>query len=111
MTTPESAMGERLRIRLMFEWGGGALWCGNEATLARLSVGPVEDKLPLSTTTRARLSEMTRWHDTALNWDYPPDPGPWEDGEYKRFDDAANSLLAVIQKELGAEFKVVYEKL
>ncbi|SDB35888.1 hypothetical protein SAMN03159290_02623 [Pseudomonas sp. NFACC13-1] len=54
---------------------------------------------------------MTRWHDTDLNWDYPPDPGPWEAAEYTEFDDAAEALIAAIQKELGAGFGVVYEML
>lgn len=104
-------MTERFRIRLMFEWGGGALWCGNEATLAKFSAGPIEEKLPLRATTIERLGHMTRWHDTALNWDYPPDPGPWEAVEYKKFDDAAEALLAVIQEELGIGFEVIYERL
>jgi hypothetical protein len=61
-------------------------------------VGSIEEKLPLSATTLERLGEMTRWHDTALNWDYPPDPGPWETAEYTEFDDAAEALLAAIQR-------------
>jgi hypothetical protein len=104
-------MAERFRIRLMFEWGGGALWCGNQVALATFSVGSIEEKLPLSATTLERLSVMTRWHDTALNWEYPPDPGPWNAAEYTEFDDAAEALLAAIQEELGAEFEVVYERL
>lgn len=104
-------MAERFRIRLMFEWGGGALWCGNDAALARFSVGSIEEKLLLSPTTLERLGEMTRWHDTALNWDYPPDPGPWTVADYKKFDDAAEALLGAIQQELGAGFEVIYERL
>ncbi|WP_221033409.1 hypothetical protein, partial [Pseudomonas cichorii] len=103
-------MPEIFRIRLMFEWGGGALWCGNEAALARFSVGPIEEKLPLSSTTLERLDEMTCLHDRALNWDYPPDPGTWSAAEYIEFDDAAETLLAVIQEELGIGFEVVYER-
>ncbi|MCD5976739.1 hypothetical protein [Pseudomonas quasicaspiana] len=104
-------MVERILIRLMFEWGGGALWCGNEAALSRFSVGSIEETLPLSTATLERRAEMTLWHDKALNWDYPPDPGPWGAAEYAEFDDAANALLAVIREELGPSFDVVYEKL
>lgn len=95
----------------MFAWGGGALWCGNEAALAQFSVGSIEEKLPLNAITLERLGGMTRWHDTDLNWDYPPDPGPWEAAEYTEFDDAAEALIAAIQKELGAGFGVVYEML
>ncbi|MPT17790.1 MAG: hypothetical protein E2579_08535 [Pseudomonas sp.] len=41
-------MSEVFRIRLMFEWGGGSLWCGNEAALKQFDVGPIEEILPLS---------------------------------------------------------------
>ncbi|WP_025168309.1 hypothetical protein [Pseudomonas syringae] len=104
-------MAERFRIRLFFEWGGGALWCGNEVALERFSVGPIEEKLSLSANNLERLGEMTRWHDTALNWEYPLDPSPWESAEYTEFDDAAEAMRAAIQEELGVEFEVVYEKL
>ncbi|MHC8343692.1 hypothetical protein [Pseudomonas sp. RT6P73] len=104
-------MKQKFVIRLMFEWGGGVLWCGNEAAREQFSVGPIEDQLPLTDKTRTSLNELTRWHDTSLNWDYPPDPGPWESEEYTRFDSAAHALLATIQIELGSNFEVVYEKL
>lgn len=96
------------RIRLMFEWGGGTLWSGNDAALARYDVGAIEDVLPLSADTRARLDEMTVWHDQSLNWEYPPDPGPWTPDEEARFAAAAEVLRAAIQEELGPEFEVVY---
>ncbi|CAN7550856.1 MULTISPECIES: hypothetical protein [unclassified Pseudomonas] len=104
-------MRQRFLIRLMFEWGGGVLWCGNEAAREQFSVGPIEDRLALTDKTRTCLDEMTHWHDTSLNWDYPPDPGPWEMEEYERFDSAANALLTIIQTELGPEYEVIYEKL
>jgi hypothetical protein len=95
----------------MFEWGGGSLWCGNDAARDRFDVGPVEDLLPLSAATRRRLDELSQWHDGSLNRDYPPDPGPWEAEEHARFDQAAEELRAVIQSELGPEFEIVYERL
>lgn len=98
----------RYRIRLMFEWGCGALWCGNQAALDRFDVGPIEDRLPLTARTRERLDEMGVWHDQSLNWEYPPDPGPWTPDEEARFAAAAQVLLATIQEELGPEFEVVY---
>jgi hypothetical protein len=101
-------MGKRFVVRLMFEWGGGCLWCGNDAARAAFDVGPIEDVLPLSPTTRRRLSELSTWHDGSLNWDYPPDPGPWSPAESEQFERAATEALAVVQSELGPEFEVVY---
>lgn len=65
----------------------------------------------MSTATLESLAEMTHWHDKALNWDYPPDPGPWNAAENAEFDDAAKVLLALIREELGPGFDVVYEQL
>jgi hypothetical protein len=102
---------EPYRLRLMFEWGGGCLWCDNDAARAAFDVGPIEDRLPLSQQTRHRLDALSEWHDKALNWEYPPDSGPWTSEEYAQFDQAAKAILAVIQAELGASFEVPYSPL
>lgn len=62
-------------VRLMFEWRGGSLGCGNDAARDAFGVGHIEDELPLSDATRQRLEELSVWHDTALDWD---DPGGCE---------------------------------
>jgi hypothetical protein len=101
----------RYRLRLMFEWGGGCLWTGNDAALAAFDVGHVEDKLPLSDETRRRLEELSVWHDTALDWDDPGGPSPWTPEEEERFDRAAGELLETIRAELGPDFQVDYRGL
>jgi len=103
--------GARYRIRLMFEWGGGTLWCGNEAALERFDVGPIEERLPLSPETRRALDELSLWHDRSLDWDDPTAPSPWTAEEDARFDEAAEELRATIQSELGPKFEVVYRPL
>ena len=101
----------RYHIRLMFEWGGGCLWCGNDAARDAFDVGPIEDRLPLSDATRQRLEELTRWHDTSLDWDDPAGNGPWPPDEYERFDRAAGEILDTIRLQLGQEFLVEYTRL
>jgi hypothetical protein len=101
----------RYRIRLMFEWGGGSLWCGNDVAQSRFGVGPIEGRLPLSAATCERLDELSRWHDRSLNEEYPPDPGPWTAEEEARFAAAAEELRAAIQAEMGEDFDVTYEPL
>lgn len=49
------------------------------------------------------------WHDTALNWEYPPDPGPWRQEECDRFNKKARELYVRICKELEGRYVVVYE--
>lgn len=97
------------KIRLMFEWGGGCIWCGNEAALKRFDVGPIEEKLSLPEIIIQELQTLSTWHDKALDWDYPPDPSPWSQEEFQEFEVAAQSMLTKLQIELGADFEVVYE--
>jgi hypothetical protein len=104
----EAMPNERYLVRLMFEWGGGCFWGGNEAASSAFGVGPIEDRLPLSPATREKLAELSAWHDTSLNRDYPPDPGPWPRSEYERFEKAVGEVLPVLRSELGPVFKIVY---
>lgn len=95
----------------MFEWGGGCLWCGNDAARNAFDAGPIDDRLPLSPETRTRLDELSAWHDTSLDWDHPAGPGPWPPGEYTRFDRAAMEILERIHAQLGPDFAVDYTRL
>jgi hypothetical protein len=107
----ETPAAPRYRLRLMFEWGGGCLWAGNDAALAAFDVGHIEDELPLSAETLARLEELSAWHDSSLNWDDPAGPGPWTPGEYEDFERAVAELLQTIRAELGPEFQVDYRRM
>jgi hypothetical protein len=104
-------MPARYVVRLMFEWGGGCLWCGNDAARQAFDVGSIEDRLPLSAETLRRLDELSVWHDTSLDWDDPASPGPWRPEEFERFDAAAAEILARIRAELGPDFQVDYRRL
>ena len=98
----------RFVMELMFEWGGGCLWCCNDAARATFGVGPAENRLPLTSATRQQLAELSAWHDDALDWEYPPKPSPWPPGERERFERAAVEVLALVRSELGTEFEVAY---
>jgi hypothetical protein len=64
-------------------------------------------RLPLSPATAARIHAMCTWYQEALNWDYPPDPGPWRHEECDRFNREAAILLEAVRGELGDGFKVI----
>jgi hypothetical protein len=98
----------RYHLRLMFEWGGGCLWCVNKAAREAFDIDHVEDRLPLSDETRRRLEELSVWHDTALDWDDPGGPSPWAPGEYEDFEQAAGEVLQQVRAELGPDFEVSY---
>ncbi len=98
------------RIRLFFEWGGGALWCGNDAALQRFDVGPIEGRLGLPADLLARINTLSAHHDTALNWADPREPGPWSPGDFDKFCQDVEALRIEIAKALGPEFEVVNEQ-
>jgi hypothetical protein len=100
----------QIRIRLFFEWGGGALWCGNEAALQLYDVGPVEQKLHLPAALLARIHAMSEHHDSALNWSDPKEPGSWSEADYAEFCGQIEQLRADVAEALGPAFTVVNEQ-
>jgi hypothetical protein len=100
----------RYKIRFWFEWRGGCFWSANKEALERFGYPICPERLPLSPETVARAKELGAWHDTALNWDYPPDPGPWRQEECDRFNSAAKEFFEVVSEELGDEFELVNEQ-
>ncbi len=58
-------------IRLMFEWGGSCLWGMNDAAKAEYGYSEIEKKLPLSNEVKNKLASLSKWHDTALDWNSP----------------------------------------
>jgi hypothetical protein len=102
----------KYHLRYFFDWSGGCLWPGNDLATRDFGAGPLDVAtcpLPLSARTVERCRQLSEWHDTSLNWDYPPDPGPWRKTECDRFNNEATKLLADIRRELGASFHVLNE--
>ena len=99
------------QLRYAFEWGGGCLWADGDAALGRFGFGALDYRgpcpLPLAPATLERCQRLAEWHDTSLNWAYPPAPGPWRQGECDRFNAAAAEVLADIRRELGPDFQVI----
>ncbi|GLV60203.1 hypothetical protein KDH_70250 [Dictyobacter sp. S3.2.2.5] len=94
-------------IRYWFEWAAECFWSVNDAARERFGYAIIPEALPLSAQTIELVNELISWHDHALNWEYPPDPGPWRQEECDRFNQAARNLLATIRQELGEQFEVI----
>lgn len=99
---------EPYSLNLMFEWGGGCLWCNDDVTKERYGSGPIESVLPLSNKIKSELEELTEWHNHALDWNDPAGPSPWSDDEFEKFDKQALELLQTIQNELGKSYIIKY---
>ena len=85
------------------------LWSVNDAALDTFGYSIDLACLPLAAQTVARVRDICKWHDTALNQEYPPDLGPWDADECERSNAAAQQLLADLRSELGSDFEIVDE--
>jgi len=100
----------RYKIRFFFDWQCTPFWSGNDEARERFDYPIQPEKLPLSQENIKKTYELSNWHDEALNWEYPPDPGPWRQDECNRFNAAANQLFESVHAELGEEFELVNEQ-
>ncbi len=94
--------------RLFFDAGSGTLlWAAAEDQAVWNY--PVDlARLPVSTALRAELERLVTDYDTSLNWDYPPDPGPWDEQRCREFNDAVRAAIASLRDELP-DWRVVDE--
>lgn len=102
-------MTAEFRLRYFFDWNCYPLWSANDAARNVFGYHVELKDLPISDQTVARIREICAWHDTALNWEYPPDPGPWGAEECERFNAAARGLLVDLRQELGPVYEIVDE--
>ncbi|WP_088890572.1 hypothetical protein [Leptolyngbya ohadii] len=100
---------ERYQIRFFYDWGcGWPFWSGNDAATVKFPEYCIDPKkLGLSEKTCERIDALGVWHDTALNWNYPPDPSPWRQEECDRFNAAVDDLVETIRAELGEEYELL----
>jgi hypothetical protein len=98
----------KYKLRFWIKWGSDS--CLDDVTRNALGGGvsyiDLQD-LPFSVGTAARITELCAWYQESLNWDYPPDPGPWRQAECDRFNAAVLALLPIVTAELGEDFEVI----
>lgn len=95
--------------RFFFDAGSGTLLWAAPEDQAEWGYPVDLDRLPVGPELRAALVELVDRYDTSLNWDYPPDPGPWSDAENERFNADVRRVLARLRAELGTAWKIVDE--
>lgn len=95
------------RLRYRFEPGAGVcFWAGDDATEARFGLAVQSTDLPLPENTRRRLEYLVAWFDTSIDWEYPPDPSPWDAEESARFHAETRRMLEIVRQQLGPGFEV-----
>jgi len=98
------------RLRFFFDAGSGeCLWAGNAAAKERFGYPVDLSELPIGENLRRYLFHLAAWYDTAIDWNYPPNPSPWTKDEWDRFLRAVDSGIARLREKLGGDFEIVVE--
>jgi hypothetical protein len=96
--------------RFFFDAGSGrVLWAAFDADDSRLGYPVDHDRLPISQSLKDELARLIAWYDTSMNWDYPPDPGPWREPECVAFNQSVNIAVAQLRRELGPDWVISNE--
>ena len=100
----------KYRFRYAFDTGSGiCLWPCNEEGYQEFAYTGDARELPLPENTWRRVHYVTAWWDTCIDWNYPPDPSPWDEAERQRFNAEARKLLAMLREQLGPDFEIMDE--
>lgn len=100
------------RLRYFFDPGSGVcLWAANDSARAAFGYAVDHDQLPLSTATKARLTELVTRFDESIDWNHPTERGPrWTEAAEKDFLEGADLALQRLMDELEpADFEIVAE--
>ena len=98
------------RARFFFDWGSGlCLWAVNDATRGRYGYPIDHHDLGLPADLVDEIDRLEAWRNTALNWNYPPDPGPWRESECEAFNAAVVATFDELQEALGPQWELIYE--
>jgi hypothetical protein len=98
------------RVRFFFDAGsGGVLWPESDQDQQRYGCPVDLVRLPIGQPLRDQLASLVEQYDGSLNWDYPPDPGPWREHECEYFNRAARDALRQLGQELGPGWEIVDE--
>ena len=86
------------------------MWGMNKAAQSAFGgYSNLEATLPLSQRTKAKLVELTKVHDGALDWSDPGGRSPWSKEQFTKFETEALAILLDVQTELGDDYLVWYE--
>jgi len=95
----------RYVLRYFVDPGAGiCLWSANDAAREKFGYPVQINNLGLSEDVVRKAISVMAWHDTSLDWSHPVGPSPWSEEERARFFEASQSLLAMLQQQLGPEF-------
>ncbi len=101
---------QKYRFRFFLDPGSGTcLWSADDHTKAEYDYPVDHRRLHLPENTFRALQHLIAWFDTSVDWEYPPNPGPWTPEEADRFSAYKASILALVRTQLGTDYEIVDE--
>ena len=102
---------KKYKLRFFIEWGGNCLWpdSTDKDTYEKYDVGPLLPKdLGCSDDLCRELDALEEEYQTALDWEYPPDPSPWSEEHFFDFFQRLRCAYVKLCKELEYNFEITY---
>jgi hypothetical protein len=94
-------------VRFFFDAGSGSvLWSATAQDKEAWGFAVDLQRLPISPVLRTELADLISAYDTSLNWDYPPDPGPWREARCREFNEAVHRAVERLRAELGSAWQI-----
>jgi hypothetical protein len=97
----------KYHLRNFFDLGASiCLWSSNDAARQKFGYPVDASDSALPENTQRRLVYLAARYDRSLDWNYPPDPSPWDEAERQRFNAEAQKWLATLREQLGPDFEI-----
>lgn len=99
----------KYKLRFFIEWGGCYLWpdTSDPYTFKKYDVGPIDPRtLGVSTALCDELDMLDDEYQSALDWEYPPNPSPWTAEHFEDFYTRLRSAYERLCQELKKHYKI-----
>lgn len=97
----------RYALRYFFEPGSGiCLWSANAAARERFTYAVELELLDLPPEVVSRGNALITQFNSSIDWNNPPGPSPWPEGQRAQFESQAQELLGMLQDSPGPEFEI-----
>ena len=98
-------------LNFWWEWNcESPFWASNEAAYTQYGYGEISPTiLGLPENIVEKLAQVGKWHDASLNWNYPPDPGPWRQAECDLFNKESKLLFQQCCAMLPSHITLIYK--
>ncbi len=97
---------DKYKLKFWFEHGGICIWAANNKAEQQYNLAIENDALPISQELITLLNSLEDEYAGCLDWEYPPDPSPWNEKQKQDFKSRAEKAYHILLNELGSDYTV-----